>query len=183
MKVNIGDYPDNDEERVVEVHIDDFDVWSFDHTLALIILPALKMLKVVKNGAPFVDNEDVPEHLRSEVKDDDGTEVNFFNRWDYVLDEMIWAFQEIVVDTTDQFHTGERDTWSQPVDKDCNPIGEPIKLFDNTPHKEDPRVKYYQMVKGPNDTSKFDSEGYTAHNKRIKTGTTLFGKYYAGLWD
>ena len=29
----------------------------------------------------------------------------------------------------------------------------------------------------------YDKEGHRAHNERIQRGTTLFGKYYNGLWD
>ena len=199
MLVNIGAYPDyvpgEDNKRVEEIHIDEFDVWSLDHTLALIILPCLKMLKESKQGAPFVDNEDVPEELRmddaaKEGYDKEGkTDPKFFKRWDYVLDEMIWAFGECLEDSSGKFHTGEHDNWSQPLDKDHNPIGEPFKsfLFDSEgeeeERKEDPNIKFYQMVKGPNDTSKFDADGYRAHAARIQAGTTLFGKYYKGLWD
>ena len=49
------------------VRLDPWDTWSFDHTLADIILPGLKQLRATKHGAPFVDDEDVPEgmNLRS----------------------------------------------------------------------------------------------------------------------
>jgi hypothetical protein len=47
------------------IKIDKWDTWSMDHTLSPIILPMLKQLKEVKHGAPNVEDEDVPEHLRS----------------------------------------------------------------------------------------------------------------------
>ena len=50
--------------KIDYVKIDRWDTWSMDHTLAFIILPMLKQLKADKHGAPFVDDEDVPEHLR-----------------------------------------------------------------------------------------------------------------------
>ena len=105
MKVNLGKYPDYDEvtkttpKRVEEVHIDEYDVWSLDHTLALIIRPALLILKENKQGAPIVVQEDVPEELRmTEAEErlfnkEGETDDRFFERWDYVLDEMIWAFR------------------------------------------------------------------------------------------
>ena len=68
MKVEIGPYNDDNVEgfeRKIVIHIDDYDTWSMDHTLAPIIAPMLKQLKATKHGAPFVDDEDVPEHLRS----------------------------------------------------------------------------------------------------------------------
>jgi hypothetical protein len=78
VKVEIGEYPDEGEQKVV-VHIDKWDTWSMDYTLAPIILPMLKQLKETKHGSPNVDN--LGE-----------TDPDFFKRWDWVLDEMIYAF-------------------------------------------------------------------------------------------
>ncbi len=36
-----------------------------DYTLSHIVVPMLKQLKETKHGAPFVDDEDVPEELKS----------------------------------------------------------------------------------------------------------------------
>ena len=99
MKVNIGPYTD-DAEQVVEVHIDKWDTWSMDHTLAPIILPMLIQLKQTTHGAPNVDLEDVPEGLRptnteewQKLYNEGGeTDDKFFERWDWVMDEMIYAF-------------------------------------------------------------------------------------------
>lgn len=90
----------NKKHRTIKIRIDDYDVWSMEHTLSLIILPMLIKLKATKHGAPLVDNEDVPPELRSDVEltwaeDDD----RFQSRWDWVLDEMIWAFTQITEDT------------------------------------------------------------------------------------
>jgi len=80
------------------IRIDPWDTWSMDHTLAPIILPMLKQLKATKQGAPDVDFEDVPEELLptdEEIKAyqrDGSTDKNFFKRWEYVMDEMIYAF-------------------------------------------------------------------------------------------
>lgn len=88
---------DSKKKRTIKIHIDKWDTWSMDHTLALIILPMLKQLKETKHGAPLVDDEDVPKHLRSttapakENKWD--VDDNHFKRWDWVIDEMIFAFE------------------------------------------------------------------------------------------
>jgi hypothetical protein len=171
VKVNIGPYTDSGEDREIDVHIDDYDVWSMDHTLALIILPMLKKLKENKHGSAIVEDEDVPEHLRSfnaPPKDNEyETDGLVHERWDYVLDEMIWAFEQIADEDSDsKFFTGKVDFVSEAIKWDDN--GEPT---------------LYSMKHGPNHTSVFDREGYTAHYDRISTGTTLFGKYYRGLWD
>ena len=99
MKVNIEEYTDDGEDQVVEVQIDPWDTWSMDHTLAHIVLPMLRQLKETKHGSPNVDNEDVPEELHmpdgwyEEKYNRNGeTDPHFFDRWDWALDEMIYAF-------------------------------------------------------------------------------------------
>jgi len=161
--------------RVRYVKIDRWDTWSMDHTLADIVLPMLKQLQQTKHGAPFVDDEDVPEHLRSTAapakENEWDTDDNHFLRWDWVLDEMIFAFEMKAKDDWQaEFHSGEMDIKWVPVDKDGNEVtkGE---------------HKYYEMTKGPNDTHKIDMEGMEAVQKRISNGFRLFGKYYEGLWD
>jgi hypothetical protein len=67
-----------------------------DSTLAHIILPMLKELREVKHGAPFTDDEDVPEQLRAcnapPLKNEWDTDDYFFARWDWIMGEMIYAF-------------------------------------------------------------------------------------------
>ena len=100
MKVNIENYTDDGEDQKIEVHIDKWDTWSMDYTLAPIILPMLVQLKATKHGAPCVDLEDVPEELHptnteewQKLYNEGGeTDDKFFKRWDWVLDEMIYAF-------------------------------------------------------------------------------------------
>jgi len=84
-------------KRKIKVHIDDYDVWGADHTMTLVIHPILVRLKEKKNGAPWTDDEDVPEHLRSSVfarENEWDTDKNHFARWDWILSEMIWAFEQ-----------------------------------------------------------------------------------------
>jgi len=91
-------------KRKVKIRIDKYDTWGMDHTLAVIILPMLKQLKATKHGSPAVDDKDVPKHLRSKVKpakQDYETDGLWHERWDWVLDEMIWAFEQIADDRSD----------------------------------------------------------------------------------
>jgi len=113
MKVKIGKFPTHrfyhnwlydwfgySPSQRTSIKIHDYDTWSMDHTLALIILPMLKQLKDNKHGAPNVDLEDVPEELRptnteewQKLYNEGGeTDDKFFERWDWVMDEMIYAF-------------------------------------------------------------------------------------------
>ena len=183
MKIKIGPYPKHrwyhnflyekfgiGNEPKVSVHIDDFDTWSMDHTLAYIIEPMLKQLKLTKHGAPYVYPEDVPTELRPTKKEltaytkNGDTDSKFFERWDWVMDEMIFAFESKHADWEEQFRSGEHDIhW--------------IKLTEG-------KLKgHSQMVKGPNDTYEIDWEGCKAYQERISNGFRLFGKYYEGLWD
>lgn len=153
--------------RTVKIQIDKWDTWSMDHTLALIALPMLKQLQATKHGSPFIDDEDVPEELRSTSappkENDWDTDENHHARWDWVISEMIWAFEQLVDDDNEsQFHSGESDIYFERCD-------------DDTGNSE--------MKTGPKDTHVYDKEGHKKHNDRIQRGTTLFGKYYRGLWD
>ena len=167
------------ESRRVNVHIDSWDVWSMDATLAEIALPMLLMLRDKKHGAPNVDPEDVPENLRpgkleiEQYNTDGTTDELFFKRWEWVMDEMIWAFSEHTKDWDEaegSFHTGTIDFLSVPIDEAGNEVA-----------KED--AKYFRMDRGPNDTSHFDKAGYEAWLNRKQNGFRLFGKYYTSLWD
>lgn len=157
------------------IRIDRWDSWSMDHTLSPIILPMLKQLKVTKHGSPFVDDEDVPEHLRSTSappkENEYDTDANHHARWDWVMDEMIFAF-ECKVDNSweDAFRSGEHDIKWIPVDANGNEV----------PKGEH---KYYQMKDGPKNTYKCDYDGIRKVEERIQNGFRLFGKYYQGLWD
>jgi len=157
--------------RIQYVKIDKHDTWSMDHTLANIILPMLKQLKDTKHGSPLVDDFDVPEELKStsapaKVNEWD-TDANHFKRWDWALDEMIFAFEHKVDDTwQDAFSSGVHDVKSVPCEWDDN--GKP---------------KLYKMEKGPNDTYKCDYDGIKKVQDRISNGFRLFGKYYENLWD
>lgn len=176
--------------RKIKVHVDNYDLWSADHTLSLIIAPVLKKLKEVKHGSPDVDDEDVPDELKSTAapkpEKEWDTDANFHKRWDWVLDEMIWAFdQHNDENAEDQFHSGNHDIMWQKVDLEGNTIGEPEPVgFDRKPLPEEEKNKVmYTMVKGPNDTHVYDKEGHKAWSDRKHNGFRLFGKYYTALWD
>ena len=99
-------------KRKIKVHIDYWDTWSMDDTLAHIVLPMLKQLKETKNGAPPIDSEDCPKHLRrirrADYSKNDDVDPKFFERWDWVLNEMIFAFESKIDDTwEDQFYTSQ----------------------------------------------------------------------------
>ena len=100
-------------KRKIKIHIDKWDTWSMDHTLAQIVLPMLKQLKETKHGSAQVDMDDVPPEMRMTSTEDwdDQLVFDFYNdpelskqniqcdihdRWNWVMDEMIFAFEFIV---------------------------------------------------------------------------------------
>ncbi len=161
----------------VKIHIDPWDTWNMSDTLAQIIAPMLRQLRKDKHGAPAVDDEDVPEYLRSTSapvkKNEWDTDENYFLRWDWVMDEMIWAFEQEEGDGNweDQYHSGEIDIQWKEIDHWTPDLKHGIK------------EPMYEMIHGPNDTHVFDSTGYEKHLDRMKNGFRLFGKYYLSLWD
>ena len=104
----------NKRNRTIYVKIDDYDVWGADHTLALIILPVLKKLREKKHGSPITDFEDAPaEFTGSPDPENGGVDDKCHERWAWILDEMIWAFQSEVNETDefDLFYNTKTKTW------------------------------------------------------------------------
>lgn len=166
-------------KRKIKVRIDREDTWSMDHTLAHIILPMLKQLKATKHGSPYVEPEDVPEHMRltereiavfdhgfydktlnATEEEIEAASDKFHAQWVWVIDQMIWSFEQELDEENEHKH------YYDPYEP-----GEIIKedsLFD----------KEFRMKMG-----KFNTEKHKAYNERKQLGFTLFGKYYQALWD
>ena len=147
-------------QRTVKIQIDCWDTWSADHTLSMIVVPMLKQLQDTKHGAPVVDVEDVPKNLRptklqfEKYKTTGEVDPKFFKRWDWVIDEMIFAMQEIAQyrPLEDQFYDSSQ--------------------MDET---ADFTTQLKQM--------KIDIEGLNAYYDRVANGCRLFGKYFERLWS
>lgn len=140
---------------VVKIHY--YDTWSMDHTLSPIILPMLKQLKATKQGYGMIDDEDVPKHLQSWhalAKESWEWDGNAEARYEWVLDEMIWSFEQL-----------------------CNDEHE-AKFYDHS-EARDPKDDLMTQI----GKLKVDREGLKAHNDRIDRGLVLFGKYFRTLWD
>jgi hypothetical protein len=147
-------------KRKVYVKIHNYDTWNMDDTLAHIIVPMLHQLKKQKQGAPVVDNEDLPKELQLTEKLPDGqVDPDFFKRWDWVIDEMIFSFEsKLNSDWQDQFYKGDVNIALK-------------KLPDGN----------YEYI--PNSQDSVDREGLDKYQKRIDNGFRLFGKYYESLWS
>lgn len=152
--------------RPTIIKIDRWDTWNMYGTLATIILPMLKQLNECKHGSPYVDDQDVPEHIRStqappkaEEYDVDGFH---FDRWDWVMRELIWTFEQLQPDCNweAQYITGElKHTWGPKDDSGCREM-----ILDSS--------NYH-----------CDDEAIKRHQARIDNGLRLFSKYYQSLWD
>lgn len=153
-------------KRYIYVHIDSYDVWGADHTLSLIALPLLKKLQEHKHGAPHVDDEDVPKHLQSTnapAKENSwDTDALWFDRWDWVLDEMIYAHSQEVNDDPEEAacwtHNLPDPAWPFP-----NPESDRLTTMLGNTHCDDDKLRLAQA--------------------RKQNGFRLFGKYYQALWD
>ena len=149
------------DRKIDYVKIDRWDTWSMDHTLAHIILPMLKQLQASKHGAPMTDDEDVPDNLKStsaKPKENEwDTDEFHFERWDWLLNEMIWSFEQKTIDDDESkfFDHSENEPGSFPWDD---------------------AGKYVSKTK-------VDWDGLKSHQARKRNGYRLFGKYYEALWD
>jgi hypothetical protein len=179
MKVKIGKYPKHSSRRKVDVTIDGYDTWSLDHTLALIIYPALLQLKATKHGVPTefvneVGGEDYSEQESFDFYKDSHDEAwkVAAKRWDDTLDKMIWSFEQLIKDNYDSlYHHGKSDyDWVETDKLYPNPITGKME-------------KTFQMIDKDPNSHWYDSEGNKLHEDRIQEGLELFGKYFRNLWD
>lgn len=171
MRIYLGPYPDDAQEREISIEINDYDTWNVDSTLALVIAAILKKYR-------DMDKFGIPGRLSQVGGDDNDSQRSFsfykatysdsfdkaVDHWNEILYQMWWAFDQYNQDWEDQFYTGQADMISKPVQgheySDC-----------------------VEMVPGPNHTLKFDRVGYEAHRDKIHAGIKLFAEYYENLWD
>lgn len=176
MKVNIS--PFYKQGRKIHVKIDGSDVWSWDHTLAYIILPGLLHLKVTKHGIPSefanVGGEKYNQQQNFDFYEESHNEAfdEGIKRWDETLDKMIWSFYQLIDDDWDQkYHHGKPEfDWIKSDTVYTNPA---------TGKQE----KTYQMLDKNPDEHWYDVDGHELHQERIQEGLDLFAKYYRSLWD
>lgn len=161
--------------RIQYVKIHKSDTWSMDHTLAAVIAPMLRQLQATKHGSAFVDDEDVPVHLQSagykkakkKVRREGNRTISpdvhaidsenddtIHERWSWVLNEEIWAFEQMLDD-----EKGEGKFWDHSQSNDSAPWDE----------------DYVSPT--------CDWDGLRAHQARMANGFRLFGKYYLAHWD
>lgn len=168
-------------QRKIKVKLHKYDSWNLDGTLAPIILPLLKQLKATKQGSGYIDMEDVPEHMRTtstpeydcqEVfefyklpyDEEEKLKYNIHDRYEWVLDEMIWAFEQLQpdVDWEDQYWITLPEIDFSDYTEDEGKVTTPLRW----------------KVEG-----KCDWVSRQKHQERISNGLRLFGKYFSTLWN
>jgi len=178
MKVLLGRYPSGNKERKVNIRIDKYDTWSMDHTLALIIHPMLIQLKATIHGAPWTEDEDVPDELKSTAappkENEWDTDANHFKRWEWILDEMIWAFERTIEDDGNKYY------YDPYIDDE---VAEPFMV--EVIEEDGLTITKDELFSADvvREIGKFNTEKYAAFNERQKKAFILFGKYYRSLWD
>lgn len=121
------------DRKIDYVKIDRWDTWSMDSTLSLIILPMLKQLKATKHGSPHVADEDVPEYLRSHMAQPKeyewDTDSLWHMRWEWVMDEMIYAFEKLNEDDWEAEFFKDKEWNKEAYDKVNDRIQNGLVLF------------------------------------------------------
>lgn len=173
-------------KRKIKVRIDPSDTWGMDHTLALIIVPMLKQLRDTKHGSQWVDDEDVPHMVKKKTKKAEASSRNVrsldmgeeedqhsdvHERWEWVLNEMIWAFEQILADDEGRSH------YYDPY--------KPDEKVERVSWKDSKTGERHYMLteEQARKMGKYNPKKAKAYHKRVQNGTMLFGKYYRGLWD
>jgi hypothetical protein len=156
-------------QRKIKVKLHNYDTWSMDRTLAIIILPMLKQLKSTKHGSAYLPVFDQTSNSAQYCFDfygegDDAAWTEGAKQWDEIMDKMIWSFEQLQPDC---------DWEAMYCEVPCE--------IDFTDYPED-EGKVAVPLRWKNE-GKYDFEGMKIHEARITEGLKLFGEYYQNLWD
>jgi len=137
------------------VKLDPADSWNIDYTLSVIAVPLLKQLKKTNHGYFQVDDCDLPDDFNKVSADCrcDDDEIIELERYNYIMDEIIWCLNEI----------SNHEENSPDIDS---------KHLANSASADNNNKETEQWLKD-----------CWAYDKRIQRGCALFGKYFRNLWD
>ena len=182
-------------DRRIKVRIDHYETWGMDHTLAYIILPMLKQLKATKHGSPYVDQNDLPADLRLTKREQkvfneghwnkkikateeeiDAASKKFHAQFDWVLDQMIWSFEQQFLD--DEGRSNYYDPYGpdEEVEEDA-----PEKIINDNGTVTETAPLFGKVWR--REMGKFNNEKHKVYQEKKQLGFTLFGKYFQSLWD
>jgi hypothetical protein len=179
-------------------HIADNEIWNLYCYLARDILPKLIAFKNAKRmGTPIFDGQS-----QDETKDE---ETNRVEKWDDILDKMIFGMKWIVVDNWGKSHKKyEKELKAQYGDWDAKvEENKSYFLFKKLPSKNG-EEEMFEMVDDPSELSEDDIKeeirkngdnwlekatfyyNVKLHNElsmKAQEGLKLFGEYFWNLWD
>lgn len=125
-----------DRKRKIKVKVHPYDAWNAYETLSYIITPLLKELKNNKCDAAHIDDEDVPEELRSTFyplsesdKERGMVDDKWHERWEWVISEMIWAFEQNTIDWETPFFEPNFSANKAAYDKHVERMNNGYRLF------------------------------------------------------
>jgi len=99
MKIKLG--KPGRKNKAHDIVIDDFDTWNLDYSLACIIHPALVRLKKLRHGYPELWEDGMCYHeyytrqLHFDFIDEDVESQYLIDKWETILDKMIYSFEVI----------------------------------------------------------------------------------------
>lgn len=162
MKVHIPKY-DDDGRRDISVEIEPHDTWNVDTTLALVILPTLRLFRNTTQSAHHVETADVA------YADDEAVR----NSIDYMTDvNEISVAQRQQMDTDEYFNMVTRRWWAV--------LDTMIFAFDRIVRRYELEEEFYESSSSNADEKQAK---YEEEQKKTKFGLMLFAKYYDALWD
>lgn len=139
---NLCEWIHSKRHRKIKVHIDKWDTWSMDSTLACIILPMLIQLKDKKHGSPgsleeFSQTSNSAQHCFDFYEEDDAVAwQKGADHWDVIMDKMIYSFGEIDKDDEPTFWINKGEYDKVKAMEYYNKVQEGLDLFG----------KYYQNL-------------------------------------
>lgn len=163
MRVEIKRYRSGKQRGSIRknvVEIDSYDVWSCDYTLAQIIHPLLVKFKESTRSYGKIEKEDVPQELHA-TYNEEGYSYEAFH---WVLDEIIFAMQEIANDKDNEplYHTKTGTMEFGEIDPETGTGPLIFDGWESTPESV---------------------AAYKAYHDRLQNGCRLFGLHFQNLWS
>jgi len=161
--------PKNDGTQKETIHIQPWDSWNADITLAKIAAPLLKQLRDTNHGYHIVDWFNTPYteeewNALTDCNNDVGSDHDerwkkVEAEWIKVMNEMIFALECVADNSWEE----EFFTYKVENNADAIPAGATVTERMNN------------LV--------YDKEGHAAKSALVDRGLLLFGKYFRALWD
>lgn len=146
----------------------DSDLWSFDHTISMFILPRMRRFKEIVHGHPCF----VTDSLEEEKYDDD------MKKWLEIIDKMIYAFEGVAFRLDDiEIKDAGGKLEFKDIEKKDDPENEFVGCstleYVSTPEQKELHDQYIKDYRKECDIELV----------KIKEGLELFTKYFLNLWD